>query len=283
MPPTRRAALAALAASTALAAPRGLHDIPSDLTVPEATEGKPAAGRRVRQALPGREDWDLRHTLYLPPEWKPGARFPVVVEYPGNGPYSNKLGDISTGKVEGCKLGHGMTAGHGFIWLCLPFVDTANRRHALQWWGDANATAAYCREAVKRVCDEHGGDRERVILCGFSRGAIACGYIGLRDDATAGLWRGLFAHSHYDGLRRWGYPEDDADAARARLKRLAGRPQFVSHEESVEPARRFLAGVPNTTLVALPWPNHAAEWVLKDVPERRKLRDWLKEAISPAG
>ena len=281
MRPSRRATLAALAASTALGAPGGLHDIPSDLTVPEAMDDKPGAGRRVREALPGYENWDLRHALYLPKGWKPGGRHPVIVEYPGNGPYSNKLGDISTGRVEDCKLGYGMGAGEGFIWLCLPFVDRANKRHARQWWGDAEATAAYCREAVRRVCDGHGGDRERVLLCGFSRGAIACGYIGLRDDATARLWRGLFAHSHYDGLRRWGYPEDDAAAARARLKRLAGRPQFVSHEESVEPARRFLDGVPNTTLVALPWPNHAAEWVLKDIPERKKLRSWLAEVMGP--
>lgn len=267
-----------------MAAPGNLHHLPSDLAVPDAAEGKPSPGRRVREAFADYENWDLRHVLYLPPEWKPGGRYPVIVEYPGNGPYSNPLGDVSSGRVEDCRLGYGMSGGKDFIWLCLPFVDRANKRHARQWWGDADATAAYCRLAVARACGEYGGDPERVVLCGFSRGAIACGYIGMRDDDTARLWRGIFAHSHYDGVRRWGYPGDDADAARARLRRLAGRPQFVSHEESVEPARAFLnkAGVGNTTYLALPWPNHTADWVLKDIPERRQLRDWLGRILTPA-
>lgn len=284
-PPTRRAVLASLAGVVGMAAPdRGqFKDIPFDLVVPRAEEGKAGAGRRVRQAVDGFENWDLRHVLYLPAEWKAGGRYPVIVEYPGNGPYRNPLGDVSTGLVEDCRLGFGMGGGKEFIWLCLPFVDPANKRHARQWWGDPDATAAYCRQAVARVCGEYGGDPEKVILCGFSRGAIACGHIGLRDDATARLWRGLVAHSHYDGVRRWGYADDSPESAMARLRRLKGRPQWVSHEETVDPARAFLnkAGVGNTTFMALPWPNHTADWVLKDIPERRQLRDWLGKILTP--
>jgi len=286
MRPTRRAALAAFAATAATGTPErgGFHDIPFDLVVPEAGDGKPGAGLRVRESLSGYESWDLRHVLYLPRGWKPGGRHPVIVEYPGNGPYKNALGDVSTGRVEDCRLGFGMGGGNDFIWVCLPFVDKGGKRHARQWWGDPDATATYCRQAVARVCGEFGGDPERVVLCGFSRGAIACGYIGLRDDATARLWRGIFAHSHYDGVRRWGYADDSPEAAMARLRRLNGRPQFVSHEESVEPARAFLkkAGAANTTFLALPWPNHTADWVLKDIPERRKLREWLGMTLTPA-
>lgn len=284
--PSRREALAALAAPASLGVLNRVdfRDIPNDLVVPEAMDGKPGPGRRVREALSGHEDWDLRHVLYLPRDWKPGGKRPVIVEYPGNGPHTSPQGDVSTGLVEDCRLGFGMGGGKDFIWLCLPFVDRANRRHARQWWGDPGATAAYCRRAVTRACQEYGGDPARVVLCGFSRGAIACGHIGLRDDATAGLWRGLFAHSHYDGVRRWGYPEDGPEAAMARLRRLNGRPQFVSHEMSVEPARTFLAkaGAGNTTFMVLPWPNHTPEWVLKDIPERRRLRDWLEKILTPA-
>ena len=49
------------------------------------------------------------------------------------------------------------------------------------------------------VCDNFGGDRDDVVLTGFSRGAIACGYIGLRNDHVAALWKGFHACQHYDG------------------------------------------------------------------------------------
>ena len=35
----------------------------------------------------------------------------------------------------------------------------------------------------------HGGDRENVVITGWSRGAIAVGAIGLHDDVTARLFK----------------------------------------------------------------------------------------------
>jgi hypothetical protein len=262
-----------------------IHAIPSDLLVPKVIEGAPAPGKRVWQTLPGYEGWDhLAHTVYLPAEWKPAKRYPVIVEYPGNGNFKNNLGDISTGRVEDCKLGYGLSAGRGFIWICLPFVDVKARKHTTQWWGDPDATAAYCRRTVGVVCRDLGGDLNNVILTGFSRGAIACGYIGLRDEATAKLWRAMVPHSHYDGVRRWGYPEDDVESARKRLARLGGKPQFITHELSVDATRQYLndAHATGATLVPLPFPNHTDEWVLKDCAERRQLRAWLADVVKVA-
>lgn len=259
-----------------------VHDLPSDLVVPAMTDGAPAAGKRVRQFNAGFEGSEVYHALYLPPEWKAGGKYPVLVEYPGNGGFKNGLGDRSDGRVEDCKLGYGITGGREMIWVSLPFVNSQERKHALNWWGDADATAAYCRAIVERICTDFGGDRERVVLCGFSRGAIACGYIGLRDDATAKLWRAMIPHSHYDGVRRWGQPEDDEASAAARLKRLGGRPQFITHEQSIDPTAAYLKrydALAGATLVALPYPNHTDEWVLKDIPERKQLRAWLAEVL----
>lgn len=119
-----------------------------------------------------------------------------------------------------------------------------------------------------------------MVLTGFSRGAIACSYIGLRDDHTATLWRAIIAHSHFDGVRGWNYPDSDADAARRRLARLQGRPLFVSHERSIDDVSDFLAtcGIV-ATLRPLPYPNHTDEWVLKDIPERAELRKWLADVL----
>ena len=278
MLPLSRLAAERTAVAAEPAAETNLHSLPSDLTVPPPTDDDPAAGKRVRQWNPDFGAMGLYNALYLPPDWKLGEKYPVLVEYPGNGGFKNVLGDVSNGRVEDCKLGYGISGGKGMIWVSLPFVDLKERKHALNWWGDADATAKYCRDTVERICRDLGGDRERVILCGFSRGAIACNYIGLRDDATAKLWRAFIPHSHYDGVRRWGQPEDDEASAAKRLARLKGRPQFITHEKSIAATEAYLKrhdALAGATLVPLPYPNHSDEWVLKDIPERKQLREWL--------
>ena len=257
-----------------------IRSVPPDLVVPEWSDGPAAAGRRVKVAVAGT---GIYHVLYLPVDWKPRRRYPVIVEYAGNGGYENQFGDISTGRPEGSNLGYGLTAGHGAIWLCLPYVDPVNQRNQLTWWGDADATAAYARRTVDQVCRDFGGDRRRLVLAGFSRGAIACNYIGLRDKAIAGLWRGFFAYSHYDGVRQWNYPEDDRVSALKRLQRLGRRPVFACHERSVEATREYLAGTGvrgRFTLRALPFRNHNDAWVLRNVPLRREARAWLTSLVS---
>ena len=45
----------------------------------------------------------------------------------------------------------------------------------------------------------------------------------------------------------------------------------------------FLQGTAGgaATLLALPYPNHTDAWVLKDVPERKQLREWVKKILGP--
>jgi hypothetical protein len=265
--------------------PRDIREVPCDLTVPQMTAEAPAAGKRVKHQLPEFAGTELFHVLYLPTSWELGKRYPVIFEYPGNGPYKNKLGDTNSGRLEDCNLGFGISAGKDFIWVCLPFVEPKKKTHALQWWGDADATVRYCKAAVKQTCDEYGGDPDRLVLCGFSRGAIACNYIGLRDDEIAKLWRCMVVHSHYDGVRRWPYADSDAASAAARLKRLAGRPQFITHEASIDATRDYLKARSDNelseqlTFLPLPFPNHTDTWVLRDLPERQHLRRWLAESL----
>jgi hypothetical protein len=284
-----------LAASTRSMGYPDISTLPPDLESPRMTTDAPAAGRRIRATLPAYRDTDVHYSLYLPTDWQSGARYPVIVEYAGNGDYRNKYGDVCTGRVEDCSLGYGLSGGRGAIWICLPFVDAANGRNAVRWWGDVEATVAFCQEAVRTVCAEFGGDAAAVILCGFSRGAIACNYIGLHNDAIARLWRGFFVASHYDGAREWPYPGSDRAAARERLQRLGPRPVFVSHEMyGVEPETynivdtiNYLAGtgrpLDNYRFQIVPLRNHTDRWVLCDIPARRNLREWFEKVLaSPA-
>ena len=257
------------------------EDVPRqpDLVTPKASEGSPAAGKRVKQFDQQYEGTGVYHLLYLPTDWDAGKTYPVIVEYAGN------KYQTSAGTVEGSNLGYGISAGKGVIWICMPYVNTDKLQNQLTWWGNVEATVAYCKRTVQRVCREYGGDPDRVFLAGFSRGAIACNYLGLHDDEIAALWRGFICHSHYDGVRRWGYAESDRPAAVKRLQRLGKRAQFISHEHTVKETRAYLQeNYPQGNFTFQPltgWP-HTDKWVLYEGPERRKLRHWFQQLSQPA-
>lgn len=259
-----------------------LDVVREDLVVPELRDGAPRAGVRVRVTAPEYAGTDVYHTLYLPRDWQAGREYPVLVEYAGNGPYRNRLGDVSTGRVEDSCLGYGISGGRGFLWLCLPYVDKTGTRNERKWWGSLERTVEYCKTVVPRVCKAFGGDEDRVVLVGFSRGAIACNYIGLHDDEIASLWTAFVCHSHYDGVRRWPYADSDRRAAARRLARLGDRPQWISHEQSVSETAAYLRDAYPSgrfTFAVLPFVNHTDRWVLRDVPMRSQMRLWLRAVL----
>ena len=257
--------------------------VPADLTVPPVEIGPPRAGARVAVTPPEYKDMAVHHILYLPVNWQPGKRFAVLVEYAGNGNYRNEYGDVSTGEVEGSKLGYGISGGRDYLWLCLPYISEDGTQNQTVWWGDVKATLAYAKREVTRVCEQWGGDPGRIVLCGFSRGAIACGYIGLHDDEIAALWKAFIPYSHYDGVREWDYPDSDKTAAQTRLQRIAGRPSFIIDESnSLAKTRAYIEstdiGAP-FTYFPLPFRNHNDAWALRDIPTRHAVRNWLKETL----
>ena len=134
------------------------------------------------------------------------------------------------------------------------------------------------------ICDLFSGDAGRVLLCGFSRGALACNAIGLHDDEIAKLWRGFFCYSHYDGvIERWPYAGSDRAAAMTRLHRLTGRPQFLCQEGSVEATRKYLeaTGVRGDfTFLKTGFRNHNDAWLLRSSPAREEARAWFKRVMS---
>ena len=268
-----------------------IRSVEPDLTIPKLETGQPDAGKRVKQTIPGYEQTRVYHVTYLPTDWVKGKRYPVLIEYAGNN-HRGAYGDISTGRPEGSNMGYGISGGRGFIWVCLPYLNAAGDDIALTWWGDsknrtARPTLDYCHKTVPWICEKYGGDTDRVVLCGFSRGAIACNYLGLHDNETAKLWRAFIPYSHYDGIATWPYPASDRDSALTRLKRLAKRPQFICHE--VTGSRLTLAATKkwiettsikaNLTFADTGIPNHNDAWLLRTSPAREHLRAWLKRVL----
>ena len=268
-----------------------IRSVEPDLTIPKLETGQPDAGKRVKQTIPGYEQTGVYHVTYLPTDWVKGKRYPVLIEYAGNN-HRGAYGDISTGRPEGSNMGYGISGGRGFIWVCLPYLNAAGDDIALTWWGDsknrtARPTLDYCHKTVPWICEKYGGDTDRVILCGFSRGAIACNYLGLHDDETAKLWRAFIPYSHYDGIATWPYSASDRDSALTRLKRLAKRPQFICHEITgsqfnLAATKKWIESTnikANLTFTETGFRNHNDAWLLRTSPAREHLRAWLKRVL----
>lgn len=278
------------------APPHELVDISSvepDLTLPPlSTSPILNAGKRFKEVLPTLNTTDIHHVVYLPTDWKPTGTYPVIVEYVGNGNYRNKYGDICTGKVTDGKLGYGISGGEKFIWVCLPFINEEQTKNAITWWGNPpdynpRPTVDYCKQVVPWICQRYGGDPDRVVLAGFSRGSIACNFIGLYDDDIAKLWCGFIACSHYDGVSNFGLPHGDRNSARQRLDRLGQRPQFICAEtpagnQSIQSTRTYLqsTGVRGQfTFQTTGFRNHNDSWILRPSPSRKLLRTWIEELV----
>ena len=256
-----------------------IHSVPVDLTVPALSHEKPAPGKRVTHGL---------DVLYLPTDWQKDAKWPVIVELAGNGGYRNKFGDVSTGLPEGSNLGFGLSGGRGFIWLCVPYLNAKGDQVAIKWWGDAptydpQPTLKHLRESVPSICRDFSGDPTKVVLAGFSRGAIACGYLGLHDEETSKLWCAFFAYSHFDGVKKWPYPSSDRESALTRLQRLANRPVFicgeVSNAQETESHLRPLLPKADLTFLSTGFRNHNDAWTLRPSDARDQAREWLHRVV----
>jgi hypothetical protein len=160
---------------------------------------------------------------------------------------------------------------------------------AITWWGDKPSydpqpTLKHLRESIQSICRDFSGDEPKVVLAGFSRGAIACNYLGLHDDETAKLWCGFFAYSHYDGVKKWPYPGSDRESALARLKRLGDRPQFICGEganaQETESYLRPLLPNADLNFLSTGFRNHNDAWTLRPCEAREKAREWLKRVTS---
>jgi hypothetical protein len=257
---------------------RNLFDSPPPSTPepvrPPLVESRPAPGAFVKVQSEEFQGTGVYHGLYLPTNWQPGQRYPVLVEYAPN------RWEELTGKVEDCRLGFHLSGGRDFIWLVLPYVDAVARTNVLWWWGSENATIEYCLTNLRHTCDQYGGDPNAVLFTGFSRGAIAAGYLALRNDQIADVWLGFLPHSHIDGGRF------TPDGARERLARTRGRPTFVTYgsdddgkNESPKGARilrEFGFPVVERELAGL---KHTDRFLDNDSLVRREMRAWMADVL----
>ncbi len=241
-------------------APVAPLDVSRRVLVPDVARESPGPGRRVYQQLPGWEKTSVTHVLTLPREWKPGAKYPVIVEYTGNIFYHKFC--HSTGYTDQGTMAYGLSRGEKFICLNLPFISADGQHEQIDGWGDIEKAADYCVAAVHEVCEKLGGDAGAVFFVGFSRGEYAANYLALRDNRIAALWRGFvgtnpgrpWKPADGTGWNKVGLGWDE------RAARLQGRPWFS------EPAN-LGAHV------------HVDVEYLEDRPSTVATRRWMQELI----
>jgi hypothetical protein len=247
---------------------------PGRIDVPAVADDLPSPGKRVRYRLAGDEKSGIYSVLNLPEDWLSGQKYPVIVEYPGNLFFAPAC--YSTGLPEQCVIGYGMTKGKGAICLGMPFVDRAAGKIAENAWGNADDTAEHAIRMVEEVCDKFGGDRDNVVLTGFSRGAIACGYIGLRHDRIAALWKGFHACQHSDG---GGWNGATMAGAIERAARFKGRAVFQT-DNSPEKYQPVMEAMKTRVTWAQSGLNfHSTAMFLDDRASTRQLRTWFWDLV----
>ena len=275
--------------------PRDMRDVAPDMVGPPPTDAEPAPGRRSDQRVSGFESSTVQHTLYLPTNYGGNQKWPILVEWTGNGPLRNDHWDGLSGHPAAGQLGYGLAGSHGAICLSLPFLSGDGKSVVRQWWGDAPtydpaATVRYMKQAIAETCEKYNGDPSRVILVGFDRGSIAVNAVGLSSDEAAGLWKAAVCFSHYDGVGNWPFAKSDPASATERLKRLGSRPQFIISESPTagpalsDQARDFIekSGVTGDfTFATTGFFNHNDRWALRPSPARTQLREWLAKQMQP--
>jgi hypothetical protein len=273
----------------------------ADLALPPLAEGAPQPGKRATVVTAEYAGTKVHHLIALPDDWSPdwkarGKHWPVIAEYTGN----YYPGSGSTGQAEGAALGYGLSRGKA-IWVILPYVAKDHHKNEITWWGDIDATIGYAKTNIPRICAEFGGDANKVLLCGFSRGAIGVGFLGLHDDEVARLWCGLWAHDHFDGVTEWKGTDWGSPLARyreeaaVRLKRLQGRPLLITQGSGAPAVRLFLSAqlsAPSWTYADVDmkalygnFPNesvkhpHTDRWLLRESADGRMVQHWWGQLI----
>ncbi len=242
------------------------------LLLPEVCDEKPSAGKRVRYRIS--PNTDIYGVLYLPSDWEKDKSYPMIVEFPGNIFYTENC--YSTGYPEQCTIGYGVSKGEGVILLSLPFVDYKKGMIATSGWGSPDDTVDNTIKMVESICDNFGVDSDKIMLTGFSRGAIACGFIGLRNSRIASLWKAIHCCQHYDGD---GWGKATYEDAMLRLQNGVDIPQFHTDNNKAQLKELLFKSNINATYVNSNLGAHACDMFLDDRESTQQLRKWFWETI----
>ena len=151
------------------------------------------------------------------------------------------------------------------------------------WQEDLTLEVEHFQQAdTNRVLDlrqDVGGKGINVVrvLKALGYEALACGFIGLRDDRIAALWKGFHACQHYDGD---GWNGATEAGALELARRFRGKAVFQTDN-----SRAKFQAVMDAMRVPVTWADsglgaHATAMFLDDRPSTQELRRWFRKLVT---
>jgi predicted peptidase len=87
-----------------------------------------------------------------------------------------------------------------YIWVNLPILNATGNKMIDSYYPENPSSTVACWLAILEDLNKKFPiDNNKIILAGFSRGAVAISYIGNWNGTISGKWAGYFAYAHFDG------------------------------------------------------------------------------------
>ena len=255
------------------------------LTVPEIEENVLGAGKRVKIYLP--EYPEAYYVLFLPYNFTHEKKLPVICEIPANACsyVYNGLPDTTT------FLGYGITKGRDWLWVSLPILNSEGNK-ILQTYFPENpsATIKFWLLVLNDLNKKFNIDKNKIVLSGFSRGAISISYLGNSNDEISSKWAAYFAHAHFDGCCQTipGNCEERINRMKDKETLIAVGKNDIAHKCSTDAYRKLTNLECPVTYLEIPdiytdkWENlaHNPFWILEDSEAAEDARNWLKNLFT---
>ncbi|MEI8364783.1 MAG: hypothetical protein WCF65_00025 [Parachlamydiaceae bacterium] len=244
------------------------------LAVPAVEEGLPEAGKRVRVYLsryPG-----AYYVLFLPYNFTGTSMLPLIFESPGN-----FFEESLCGLPEGACLGYGLTRGMDYIWVSVPFVDDNGLILEKYWGENPLSTVNFWLAVLADLNMKFRVDRGKVVLAGFSRGAVSTIYIGNYNSIISSKWSAYFAHAHFDGCC-----QTVLGNTNERIKRIKDNKVLITvggddpaKQCSKEAYEKLIEKGYSATYLEIPNLGHSPAWILEESEAADEARSWLKSLL----
>jgi len=188
------------------------------LKIPPIQEGAAKAGKRVNIYLDSHPN--IYYSVFLPYNYNDKISFPVICEIPAN--CCNKK--TATGTPDTTTyLGYGITKGYDYIWVSLPILNSKGDKILQFFYPDDPQQTALCWLSILEDLNHRFNiNNRKIILSGFSRGAVCTSFIGNCNDTISSKWAAYLAQAHFDGDCQ--VVSGNADT---RIQRIGNRPVLI--------------------------------------------------------
>lgn len=207
------------------------------------------------------------YVLFLPYNFCEERKWPVIVELL-----------CSSNNPKCAVLGYGLTRGMNCIWITVPYINNEGK---VSGWYFPESTVNYWLAVLDDLNAKFSIDNKKIVIAGFSLGAMATSGIGNWNDTISSKWAGYFAHAHFD---KCCYRQ--AGDYKERLGRFKNKKVLITvggrdpaKRCSLKCYKRLLEKKVTVDFMEIPDVTHSPKWILEDSEYAEYARRWLNSII----